>query len=135
MKKEKNSIQLPVKQTKAEKPVPTKESKVKPIKTVATEPKPKSATAKSTGKIEKKVELKPGADIEGISISVSERIGLTAGSIWQYLDKNGATAVVKLVRELPEDEKIIQRSIGWLAQENKITLTLIDRAETISLKE
>jgi hypothetical protein len=39
-----------------------------------------------------------------------------------------------LVRELPEEEKIIQRSIGWLAQEGKITLDTVDRVETIALK-
>ena len=68
-------------------------------------------------------------------MSLPERVGLTAGSIWHYLTENGATPVAKLIRELPEDEKTIQRSIGWLAQEDKITLKIIDRAETISLKE
>ena len=43
-------------------------------------------------------------------------------------------SVAKLVRELPEEEKIIQRSIGWLAQEGKITLDTVDRVETIALK-
>jgi hypothetical protein len=40
-----------------------------------------------------------------------------------------------LVRELTEEEKIIQRSIGWLAQEGKITLDVVDRIETLALKE
>jgi hypothetical protein len=31
------------------------------------------------------------------------------------LAENGATSVAKLVKELSEEEKIIQRSIGWLA--------------------
>ena len=66
-------------------------------------------------------------------MTLPERIGLTAGSIWNYLDSNGATPVAKLVRELPEEEKIVQRSIGWLAQEGKITLDTIDRVETIGL--
>ncbi|MCK9609215.1 MAG: winged helix-turn-helix domain-containing protein [Methylomonas sp.] len=68
-------------------------------------------------------------------ISAQERTGLTAGSIWHYLAANGATSVAKLIKELPEEEKIIQRSIGWLAQEDKITLSIVDRAETIALKE
>lgn len=62
-----------------------------------------------------------------------ERVGLTADDIWCYLDKNGSTTVAKLVRELPEEEKITQHSIGWLAQEGKIALDTIDRVETISL--
>jgi hypothetical protein len=61
-------------------------------------------------------------------------VGLTAGNIWHYLEKNGATPVAKLLRELPEEEKIIQRSIGWLAQEGKIILDTVDRVETIALK-
>jgi hypothetical protein len=41
--------------------------------------------------------------------------------------------VAKLIRELPEEEKTIQRSIGWLAQEGKITVDIINRVETIGL--
>lgn len=68
-------------------------------------------------------------------IAMPERVGLTAGNIWHYLAENGATAIAKLVRELTEQEKIIQRSMGWLAQEGKITVAAIDRVETIALKE
>jgi hypothetical protein len=68
-------------------------------------------------------------------MTMPEQVGLAAGSIWHYLVENGATSVAKLLRELTEEEKIIQRSIGWLAQEGKITLNVIDRVETIALKE
>lgn len=67
-------------------------------------------------------------------IAMPERVGLTAGSIWHYLTENGTSSVAKLIRELPEEEKIIQRSIGWLAQEDKITVDTIDRIETVALK-
>jgi hypothetical protein len=70
---------------------------------------------------------------ETAEINLSERIGLTAGSIWHYLSENGASPVTKLVKALPEEEKIIQRSIGWLAQESKLTLDTIERVETINL--
>ncbi len=49
-------------------------------------------------------------------------VGTTAGIIWTYLDKHGTTTVAKLIRETQVDEKIIQRGIGWLAQENKVTI-------------
>ena len=61
-------------------------------------------------------------------------VGKTAGILWTYLDKNGSTTVAKLIRETQIDEKTVQRGIGWLAQEDKITIELINRAETISLK-
>lgn len=67
-------------------------------------------------------------------LAMPERIGLTAGSIWQYLSENGATPVTKLIAGLAEDEKVIQRSIGWLAQEDKVTINTIDRIELIALK-
>lgn len=66
-------------------------------------------------------------------LSMSDRVGLTAGSVWGYLNSNGSTSVAKLVQALPEEEKIIQRSIGWLAQEGKILLDTHDKIETISL--
>ncbi len=73
----------------------------------------------------------PSTETKTLSIKV--RIGLTAGDIWQYLSKNGSTTISKIVQELPEEEKIIQRSIGWLAQEGKITLNTQVKGELISL--
>jgi uncharacterized phage protein gp47/JayE len=67
-------------------------------------------------------------------INVPEQVGMAAGSIWQYLNTNGPTAVTKLVRELREDNKTLQRSIGWLAQEGKIRLEANSKVETIALK-
>lgn len=91
-------------------------------------PSPKSKTAKNA----------PAVDPEPITptaeITLHERVGLTAGSIWHYLAANGATTVATLVDVLPEEEEIIQRSIGWLAQEDKITLSVVDQIESIALK-
>jgi outer membrane biosynthesis protein TonB len=95
-----------------------------------TNPKKPNQTPKSPVKAK---DVAPTAEASTTEMTMPERVGLTAGDIWHYLDKNGATAVAKLVSALPEEEKIIQRSIGWLAQEGKITLEPIDRVETISL--
>jgi DeoR/GlpR family transcriptional regulator of sugar metabolism len=62
-----------------------------------------------------------------------ENIGITAGTIWKYLDENGPTTVAKLIRETKVDEKTIQRGIGWLAQEGKVSIEVVSRAETIAL--
>ncbi|QSB01807.1 winged helix-turn-helix domain-containing protein [Methylomonas sp. EFPC1] len=92
-------------------------------------PKPKAA------KVEPNVEAEPSGTAP-VEISMLERIGLTAGVIWHHLAENGATPVAKLVYVLPEEEAVIQRSIGWLAQEDKITLSARggDQVETIVLK-
>lgn len=107
--------------------------------TSAAVPKAESVTAAAKiKKASKKPAAKPTAtqktETETQNLTITERVGLTAGSIWHYLSKNGATSVSKLVTALVEDEKIIQRSIGWLAQEDKIEINLVNRIETISLK-
>jgi hypothetical protein len=98
-------------------------AEAKPIKPSQTPKTPKKSRATAPNRV---------AEIP--EITLSERVGLTAGSIWHYLSENGASPVAKLVRELPEEEKIIQRSIGWLAQEGKITLDKIGSVETMALK-
>lgn len=70
-----------------------------------------------------------------IILNLAESVGTAAGSIWRYLNEKGPTAVAKLVKELPEDNKTLQRSIGWLAQEDKIMLETNGRVETIALKD
>jgi hypothetical protein len=124
MKKPKTTTEKPASKVKAEQPVTTVVTKATPKKPSLDKKTPKKAPV---------VAPKPVASIP--DMPMSERVGLTAGSIWHYLTENGATSVAKLLRELTEEEKIIQRSIGWLAQEDKITLDAVGRVETIALKE
>jgi hypothetical protein len=123
--------------TTTEKPVPKAKVKVKaeqPIATVVTKATPKKPSPdQKTPKKAQAVAPKPVATTP--EKTMPERVGLTAGSIWHYLAENGATPVAKLIRELTEEEKIIQRSIGWLAQEGKVALDIVDRVETIALKK
>jgi hypothetical protein len=131
--KKPSPVPKPVKQkeTVAKNPAPKVKAK-ESVAIVASEIKPKKASpSQKTPTIAKTPEPKP--EKIAVEIAMSERVGLTAGTIWQFLAKNGATPVNKLVKELPEEEKIIQRSIGWLAQEGKISLNTIDKIETISL--
>ena len=123
MKKPKTTTEKPVPKAKTEKPTATVATKA-----TSKKPGPDQKPAKKT----QAVALQP--DAAAPEIAMPERVGLTAGKIWHYLAENDATSVAKLVRELPEEEKIIQRSIGWLAQEGKITLDTVDRVETIALK-
>ncbi len=120
--------------TTTEKPVP-KVKAAQPTTTVATKastkkPSPDQKPAKKT----QAVAPKQAVAVAAPEIAMPERVGLTAGNIWHYLAEKGVTPVAKLLRELPEEEKIIQRSIGWLAQEGKITLDTVDRVETIALR-
>lgn len=159
MKQPKTTPEKPVTATKAEQPVAPKATKAAPKKTgstkptqkktesaamtetkieqpvvaVATDVTPKKPTAKprTAKKIETVISKPEAATPE---VSITERVGLTAGSIWHYLSENGATSASKLIAALNEEEKIIQRSIGWLAQEDKINIDTDNRVETITLK-
>ena len=124
MKKSKTTTEKPAPKAKAEQPIATVVTKAMPNKS-----SPDKKTPKKTQIVAPKlVTATP-------EMTMSERVGMTAGSIWHYLAENGATPVAKLLRELTEEEKIIQRSIGWLAQEDKITLDAVGRVEIIALKE
>jgi len=121
------------KQPPAVTPKPVSKAKTEPaVAVIAAEESPNkpSPAAKSPKKPQV---VAPKSVVTTTEITPFERVGLTAGNIWHYLAENGATPVAKLIRELPEEEKIIQHSIGWLAQEGKITLDTIDRVETIGL--
>ena len=118
--------------TTTEKPVP-KAKAAQPTTTVATKATPKKPSPDQKP-VKKAQAVAPKPTAAATETVIPERVGLTAGNIWHYLAENGVTPVTKLLRELPEEEKIIQRSIGWLAQEGKITLDTVDRVETIALK-
>lgn len=92
----------------------------------ATTTKPEIAGGKAT---------KPMPTPSPISRDVTHLVGESAGSLWTYLKSNGPISVAKMVKELSGDNKMLQRSIGWLAQENKITLDTVGRVETIGLKD
>ena len=108
---------------KAEQPVAAVVAKAIPKKPSPAPKIPKKAPVEAT----KPVVAMP-------EMAMPEQVGLAAGSIWHYLAENGATSVAKLIKELSEEEKIIQRSIGWLAQEGKIMLDVVNRVETLALK-
>ena len=124
MKTPKSTPEKPAPKAKAEQPIAAVATKTIPKKPSPAPKTPKKAPVEAT----KPVVAMP-------EMTIPEQVGLAAGSIWHYLAKNGATSVAKLVNELSEEEKIIQRSIGWLAQEGKITLNVVNRVETLSLKE
>tara|TARA_R110002049_G_scaffold252677_2_gene427888 strand:- start:980 stop:1177 length:198 start_codon:yes stop_codon:yes gene_type:complete len=65
---------------------------------------------------------------------MSELIGSAAGVVWKYLDLNGASSVAKIAKDSALEIKVLQRAIGWLANENKLNIEMKGRTETISLK-
>ena len=63
-----------------------------------------------------------------------ETIGSAAGKIWQYLDQNGSASVTKITNETGINKNDVQRAIGWLLKEDKLSIEVVGRTETVSLK-
>ncbi|MEI6269631.1 MAG: winged helix-turn-helix domain-containing protein [Methylococcaceae bacterium] len=61
-------------------------------------------------------------------------IGDDAGKVWQYLDKNGSASVTKITNGTEISKSDVQRAIGWLLKEDKLSIEAVGRAETLSLK-
>ncbi len=54
------------------------------------------------------------------NISMKERIGLTAGAIWNVLSKKDEVNVSQLSKVVKEKTIVIHQALGWLAREGKI---------------
>jgi len=65
---------------------------------------------------------------------MSDLIGAAAGKVWEYLNTNGASSVTKITTETGLNKNDIQRAIGWLSKEDKLSIELNGRTETLSLK-
>lgn len=64
---------------------------------------------------------------------MNEVIGNTAGIVWKFINDNGPSSVNKITTETGLGRNEIHRAIGWLAREEKITIEVNGRNETISL--
>jgi hypothetical protein len=65
---------------------------------------------------------------------MADVIGPAAGKIWHYLEQNGAASASRIGKETELDSKVLQRAIGWLAKEEKLSFENKGRNELISLK-
>jgi len=55
------------------------------------------------------------------TLSMKERVGLTAGTIWDLLSKKGEISVTQLPKVVKEKPLVIHQALGWLAREDKIS--------------
>ncbi len=55
-------------------------------------------------------------------------IGIIAGEIWCYLEKNEEASVGKLTQELKQTDRMILLGLGWLAREGKLKIEKRQRA-------
>jgi len=64
---------------------------------------------------------------------MSESIGKSAGVIWNFLDENGPASANKIGTETGLSKNELQRALGWLACEEKLSFEMNGRTETITL--
>ena len=62
-------------------------------------------------------------------------IGMAAGSVWTYLSENGPASISKISETLRLDRNEIQRAIGWLAREGKLSIERKGKSEFFRLCE
>ena len=51
---------------------------------------------------------------------MKEKIGETAGQIWDLLKKKGEVNMAEVPKLLKEKSTVVYQAVGWLARENKI---------------
>ena len=54
---------------------------------------------------------------------MQHQIGNIAGSIYTHLDRHDEASLNDLKKELESTPAMIQMAVGWLARENKVTLS------------
>ena len=62
-------------------------------------------------------------------------VGIVAGEIWNYLDKNGKVSLKKLISNIEKPRDIILMSLGWLAREGHISIADADGKSMVSLRK
>jgi ribosomal protein L30/L7E len=62
-------------------------------------------------------------------------IGIVAGEIWHYLDKNGETLLDNLIKGIDRDHETTLMSLGWLAREGHVVLSKENKNYRIQLRK
>ncbi len=67
-------------------------------------------------------------------MTLSERVGETAGAIWHLLDKEGPVSLTQLVKKVGEPRDTVMQGLGWLAREGKVQIEEVGRKRSVSLR-
>jgi hypothetical protein len=63
-----------------------------------------------------------------------DKVGETAGRIWQYLSEHGETTGLKLKTNLKLTNSMVYMGVGWLSREDKVLVKDAKKDYKISLK-
>jgi predicted ArsR family transcriptional regulator len=62
-----------------------------------------------------------------------ESIGAAAGKVWTFLSESGPASATKLADSIGLERADVQRAIGWLAREGKVSVERKGKNEFFSL--
>ena len=62
------------------------------------------------------------------------QIGITAGTIWEFLDRNEKVKLSRLITNLDDSRDLILMSLGWLVREGHVMLKKDKQDCRLSLK-
>ena len=65
---------------------------------------------------------------------LQDKIGQSAGEIYNYLNNNGESTFSKMKKELDLKGNFADLGLGWLARENKVEIAQKGPAVKVSLK-
>ncbi|NLC71510.1 MAG: winged helix-turn-helix domain-containing protein [Desulfuromonadaceae bacterium] len=60
-------------------------------------------------------------------------IGTYAGTVWKFLEQNGESTLSAVVNGTKLSQCQVDRAVGWLAREGKVSLRKDNRRHLISL--
>lgn len=61
-------------------------------------------------------------------------IGIVAGEIWHFLDRQGEVTLSQLIAGLDRPREWVLMSLGWLAREGHVLVLAKDAEYTVSLR-
>ena len=68
------------------------------------------------------------------AVPTIQRIGETAGEVWNLLDEEGPMKMTQLIKECDAPRDFVMQAVGWLAREEKISIDEQSRARVVSLR-
>ena len=67
-------------------------------------------------------------------MELNGQVGETAGKIWHLLNNDGPQTVAQLKRKLDGSGELLNFALGWLAREDKVSITQHKRIFRVELK-
>jgi hypothetical protein len=67
-------------------------------------------------------------------MEVKDRVGLTAGKVWQQLSQGGPQTLAQLKKKLNGEGDLVNFAVGWLAREDKVAITAEKRNFLVQLR-